>query len=456
MLSCKPCRFVLLFLIASLPTRAADQEITGVQPAALDQPRIYMLLRRTPAGPPLAAKGDKGLAGLLGLGKDDKDAATFTIEAFLDTGASGIMLSSDTASALGIQPAQLNNQPVIFEDVGVAGSERFGVSESLVASFAAYSSTTAGDDPASYSKPSAPLRLQLRPAGGILDMLTGGLDVAGMPAMANRVVVMDPKPVNTFADKIRTSILQPTDATIPKTACHIPLTYVSFQRFTRTTPPGAPPPALLPNPMIGPDPLKAAAASAPTTAPTSRVSQGWRAGSNGKRVLTLGGSAPANPTIPMVAYNGRSASITFLLDTGSAASLISRRTADQLGIHYTPDGSKLEGIPENQQFSLTIGGIGGNKTAAGFYLDSLSLPTRERQPIVFKRAPVLVHDISVQDPTTRQTFTLDGVLGMNYLVASANVTGGLLPDIKDLTQGPFSMIVIDHPHATLGVTIAGN
>src|SRR5947207_881174 len=144
MVSRKPSRILCLFLLAAVPARAADQDITGVQPAALDQPRIYMLLRRAPAGPPLAAKGDKGLAGLL-------------------------------------------------------------------------------------------------------DMLTGGVDVAGMPAMANRVVVIDPKPLNSFADKLRTAVLPPNDASIPKTVCHIPLTYVSFQRFTRTTPPGAPAPALLPN-----------------------------------------------------------------------------------------------------------------------------------------------------------------------------------------------------------------
>jgi len=36
-------------------------------------------------------------------------------------------------------------------------------------------------------------------------------------------------------------------------------------------------------------------------------------------------------------------------------------------------------------------------------------------PITLARAPVLVADISLEDPDTGEEFTLDGVLGMNYL-----------------------------------------
>ena len=73
------------------------------------------------------------------------------------------------------------------------------------------------------------------------------------------------------------------------------------------------------------------------------------------------------------------------------------------------------------------------------------------QPIIYGKAPVLVNDITVMDPKTHETFTLDGVFGMNFLVASANVTGGLMPDIGQLTEGPFTMIVIDHSRRFLGL-----
>lgn len=45
-----------IFLIAP---HALATDIDGVQPAALDQPRINMLLRRAPGAPPLEAKEGK-------------------------------------------------------------------------------------------------------------------------------------------------------------------------------------------------------------------------------------------------------------------------------------------------------------------------------------------------------------------------------------------------------------
>jgi len=74
--------------------------------------------------------------------------------------------------------------------------------------------------------------------------------------------------------------------------------------------------------------------------------------------------------------------------------------------------------------------------------------------LVYKQAPVLVSDITVEDPKTRQQVTLDGVLGMNYFVASAHVEESMLmPDIKNLAAGPYDAVVIDEPHATLGVKL---
>lgn len=160
---------------------------------------------------------------------------------------------------------------------------------------------------------------------------------------------------------------------------------------------------------------------------------------------------PARPVV--VRFGNKTAKLTMLLDTGAVCSMISRKHAAQLGVKYSSDGKKLLGVPEKQQFTLTIGGIGGNKSAVGFYLDHLTLPVaKDEQPIVYGKAPVLVSDISLVDPQTQQTFTLDGVFGMNFLVASANVTGGLLPDIGQLTEGPFTTIVVDHSRGFLGLT----
>lgn len=137
--------------------------------------------------------------------------------------------------------------------------------------------------------------------------------------------------------------------------------------------------------------------------------------------------------------------------------MISLHQAAAIGVHYVAgtkdtDSPRLDGIPADKQFTLTVGGIGGSKKAAGFYLDELALMTKEGQPITFHHAPVLVSDITVKDPSTGQELTLDGVFGMNFLVASAKVDeSALLPDIDKLTPGAFRWIVIDFPDAWLGV-----
>src|SRR5688500_20018411 len=92
-------------------------EIEGVQPAALDQPRVNLHLRREKNGKPLVAKK---------LGEQ-----TINVQAFLDTGASGVMLSTTTADALGVRRAKAGAANVVFHDVGAGGSDEFHVAEPL-------------------------------------------------------------------------------------------------------------------------------------------------------------------------------------------------------------------------------------------------------------------------------------------------------------------------------------
>src|SRR4051794_20039447 len=78
--------FLALWL-CTVYVRADD--IVGVQPAALDQPRIYVNIRRDQTSAPLATKVDK--------------QSMAAIEAFLDTGASAVVLSNETHQALGLK-----------------------------------------------------------------------------------------------------------------------------------------------------------------------------------------------------------------------------------------------------------------------------------------------------------------------------------------------------------------
>jgi len=71
---------------------------------------------------------------------------------------------------------------------------------------------------------------------------------------------------------------------------------------------------------------------------------------------------------------------------------------------------------------------------------------------LFNSAPVLVYDITVQDPLTQQTLTLDGIFGSNYLIASALVDfSSGWPDILDLATGNFNWAVYDHTNGILGL-----
>jgi hypothetical protein len=418
---------IALASIGLIPLRA--QEIEGVQPAALDQPRINVLVRTEPNGKPLVAKanGDEG----------------FNIEAFLDTGASGILLSKQTADALNVKSEMANGadgkpQPIVFTDVGVGGGDKFHVSQPLYYSFAPFHPHAAVDDPAAYKVSVGPARAQISTSVGLLEMLGGGLDVVGMPALQGKVMVMDAKPVNTFSDTMRTYLYPAgtkyddahanNDPGIPLTHRHVRLSYASFAGFTTTTPPDGAKPAVAANPFVGPNPF---ARLHPNEKPDG---------------------------IPPIAlkHATRTTQGSWLLDTGAAASMISQAQAARLGITYVKGtygtGSpKLANVPEKDQFTLTVGGIGGQKKTAGFFIDELRIQTTEGQPIIYKAAPMLVCDITVEDPKTRQKFTLDGVLGMNFFVASARLTEGLLPDIGKMTAGPYRWIVFDQPRGLLGV-----
>src|SRR5688572_20620612 len=131
---------------------AAPVDIEGVFNASIDQPRTYVMLQRTPDGDPLSADVGFGIE-------------TFTFEAYYDTGASGTLLSKETSDALGVQSYFVGDEQVIFEDVGVGGSQPFGVSEPLYLSLAPYGVERDLDNidtyPSVYTQKFGPQRTQL-------------------------------------------------------------------------------------------------------------------------------------------------------------------------------------------------------------------------------------------------------------------------------------------------------
>jgi len=411
-------------------------DIEGVYDAAIDQPRTYAMFQRTPDTDPLTAEDP-----LFGI-------ETFTVEAFYDTGASGVLVSKETADAMGIARATYNGQPVEYADVGVGGAQFFDVSEPLYISLAPYGVERDLDNfatyPQVYTQTFGPLRTQIAqdPADDTLGLEP--LDVFGMPTMQGKVVVMDARPPSSDDDLgvMRTYTYNPgtpynaaedtNDPGIPQTGFHVKLSYADFGRFTEVTPNGAPGPALRHNPFIGPDPVRQLQTSPP----------------------------PDNTPGVTIARGSKSFTGSWLFDTGAVASLLSQHAAAAVGVHYapgtfqTPEARLVDDngndIPD--QFTLDIGGIGGSVTAAGFYLDSLVLPTQEGQPIRYLRAPVLVSDVSVADPDTGQALTLDGVFGMNFLVASMDVNG---TDLGNVSAGAYDWITFDEPNGVLGLNMPG-
>jgi hypothetical protein len=411
----------------------APVDIEGVYDAALDQPRSYAMLQRSRDQDPLTATDpDFGLE-------------TFTLEVFYDTGASGVLISKESADALGVRRAEYNGQPVEYADVGVGGADFFDVSEPLYVSLAPYGVERDLDNfatyPEVYDQTFGPLRMQI--AQTEVDPFLGTpLDVFGMPTMKGKVVVMDARPTSSDTDLgvMKTYTYNPgtpydssqddSDPGIPATNFHVDLSYADFGRFTEVTPEGAPGPALRHNPFVGPNPVR-----------------------------RIDPSLPADNTPGITIHHGtKSFTGSWLFDTGAAASILSQHGAEAVGVHYAPgtyqtDSPRLldeNNNPVPDQFTLQIGGIGGSFTAAGFFLDSMVLPTMEGQPIRYLRAPVLVGDVSVADPDTGQELTLDGVFGMNYLVASMMVDG---VDFGDVHGGAYDWITFDEPNGVLGLNI---
>ena len=398
-------RCAIQAILESLEARrlmSSTFDVNGVQPAALDQPQVNVLFRRSANGPALVATdpftGD----------------TSFDVQAFLDTGTSGILLSAETTAGLGINQIFDNGVPVNFYDVGVVGTSAFNVSEPLYADIAPFSPNIDGTDESTYTQKGGPYNVELNPtpvSGSVSSSADEPIDIAGMAVLQNKVMVMDPKPPDTL-NFMNTYIYDPgtpfnaatadTDPGIPNTSYQVQTNPVDFSRFTLLDPPDATGPTLAGNPMIGPNPIHQIDSSVPA------------------------GNAPPVSMFENIDGGSFNAQGSFLFDSGSASSFISQQMASDLHVHYAPgtygtDNPILvddNGQPLDNQFQLPIGGTSGSITAAGFYMSSLSLPTKQGVPIRFINAPVLVIDVSLDDSVTGRTITLDGDFGMNYIVAS--------------------------------------
>lgn len=447
----------------------AQVQFLNTQPGAVDQPRINIAIAR--ASTPTTPLQSEGF-DLLG-----NPTNTISVEAYYDTGASGIVLGAGIADALGIQVSTFNGQPVVYSDVGAGGTVPFAVSEELII----YTADSLGildgldanrfaqlSDPnlfqptgGIYNNAIGPARVQIGPVNpadlpdlGLGDLFSSDINVVGIPAMAGKTIVFDPRPTRGFDDFfdnpdplgdpdalnifMRTYSYDPGTAYNPAqldsnpgivpTNLHVALTYANFDDFVEITPAGAPGPLTAGNPFVGANPITGE-------------------GSNPGVEISLGSSSSTG---------------SWLLDTGAAASFISTEQAGNLGVTYDPangigsENPLLLGVEPERQFTLTIQGIDGNPTnIAGFLADEMVLPTDEGIDMEFVGAPVLVLDIELQN-AAGEMVTLDGILGMNFFVSSADYElDGFALNILDFQESPFEFFTFDQLNGKLGFQVAG-
>lgn len=447
-------------LLSSAAARAANAlDIYGVQAAAQELPSIYGLLRRP---------GD-----ISGGPLDENSNPDNAFQAYLDTGTSGVILSQEYTQALGINPElDAQNNPVTFSDIAVNGSVQYNVSEPLNLQLGRYTgenidiTTFNNADTNNYFNQTTPnIRIELNTTA--VDPLLGEpLNLVGMPAMTNKVMVVDarlynhltgydsnsnpqysdlpqladfPKNISDYPlPQLQTWLYNQNDTTdhsatpmfnpgVPHADQTVKLSFGDFSKFTVTSPnePGVVPPVLADNPFIGPAPF---GGSSPSNTPGITLKQ-TEAGSNTTSTTT--GS--------------------WLLDTGAQISFMSTAEALSLGVKSSMDSQGnpvltdlATGQPPAGEFSVALGGAGGtDSTLLGFVVSELDLPTTTGI-IAFHDVPIGVLDVTVSDGTN--TYTLDGDFGMNLLLPSMDTSA------NNATSSEFDFFSFDQAAGTLSLT----
>jgi hypothetical protein len=352
-----------------------DYYIDGMQAIANDIPHIWALLRRSPDGEPL----------------ETEEFGFLPINAYLDTGASGILISRDTRDLLGV-----TKEPgAIFVDAGVGGDEYFEVSEILYFGVADFDISDS-PGPALFTNQYGPWRCQLT----IDDSDLGNpIDLFGVPVMAGKVVVLYPSflDIETFEFKgFTAALMEPGDPAIPVVDFEVPLRYTDFLYFSHPANTG-------PFPVMG-----------------------------------------YNPVIEniVVGYDGQLSMGDWLFDTGAQSSFISYEQAYNLGL-VDAEGNEI--VPHD--FTLLIGGVGGSAEVIGYKLDTLALDTLGGYQLIYGNPYVVVADIGIIDEKSGEPIVLDGVFGSNFLDLNFSL------ETFDIVDSPYDHIVVDTVRGVLGLDL---
>jgi hypothetical protein len=389
---------LLAVAVAGAQDRVREVVVTGTLEAATGQPMVH--LRVSDRGRVLTAKPDE-LRKLLG-----DDAIMRSLPAYLDTGASGYVISSETAARFGI----VRDEDSVYHEVGLHGEVAMGVSR-------AYTLEIAGvdGDPAqpatefSALRGKAHLLLNETKRPPAVALVAGSVDIVGMAAMRELVVEIDPgamgrvKPAgggDPLADLERLAeLMRPPRVTLHGKGKRVRggdvIVSLEMMDYNRKRAPGN-----------------------RGTQPT----------------------VDSNPTLPAITakHGGRTYAGDWLLDTGAVVSIISVAQAQALGL------VGADGRPTREpDFRLPLGGVGGAiELDPGFVIDRLEVPARSKRRLVFRDAHVVVRDVSIVLDDGRHV-TLAGVFGLNLLLPSASGLASGMPTA--VSPPPFERIWIDGP-----------
>ncbi len=383
-------RFLATLTLIAVAGDVCAQEaavvVEGTLEAALGQPMVQV---RLSDGRRVLTGRSTELEQLLG----EADEVVRSFPAFLDTGAGSFVISRSTAERFGVEAAP----DAVYIEVGLHGEVEMGVSRP-------YSVALAGSDGGggrvefTALEREARLLLNRSAEAPMLQQLAGGVDVVGMPAIQRLVVEIVP--------------------TAPKAQPEVEALHELLQ----------PPLVLLHQgrPRIAPGDLVVALESMDF---------------NRRRHPKNSGPLPAlasNPVVSGIAIDhaGRSVAGDWLLDTGAASSIISSAHAQRLGL--LDETGKPAREPD---FRLTVTGISGTpREHPGFVVDRVRVPADRSRTIEYRRVHVIVRDVLVRLDDGRDV-TLDGVFGMNLLLASA---AGLHDGVPDkVADAPFKRVWID-------------
>lgn len=354
------------------------------------------------------------------------NGAPVIIDMFIDTGASGFVISQLNAVGYDYEPILgfgyehipslgLEGDPSgefvgVFSETGIGGQELGDVTRPLGVRLlnAPQGSSLNPADFVDYGEHSLWVRRDIGNTEVVQESiitLVDPLHVAGMPVISQRVLVMDPTPLANL-NRMETLLLPHGDASIPQTNITFSTRLVDL---VGTPPVGETLPSTASNPFV----------------------QG----------ITI--SHTSGATTNTITDN------EWLFDTGAGGTLVSFAKAQAVGLidpSYADFNDYLQdhisaGGPTGQ-----LGGIGPNLvTAPILQLDEIRITAKEGFDVVWENVAVMV--IDVEDPSGEGE-ALEGVLGMNLLLPAVNIDlADPLGIFDDISPGYFDAIVFDSTDA---------